>query len=91
MKRIIVCCFLSLMALVMYAQYSNNKTPLVFNPPYTSSNNRPVILPADRIPSDFLGCTLGVTKEVDALKNLNRLEIKCDPSMAGGIRSSYYS
>jgi len=83
MKRIIVCCFLSLMAMVMFAQYGNNSPTLKFNSPYTSSSNRSVILPADRIPSDFLGCTLGVTTEVDALKNLNRLGIQCDPSMAG--------
>ena len=76
MKRIIVCCFLSLMAMVMFAQYGNNSPTLKFNSPYTSSNNRSVILPADRIPSDFLGCTLGVTSEIDALKNLSRLGIQ---------------
>ena len=63
------------MAMVMFAQYGNNSPTLKFNSPYTSSSNRSVILPADRIPSDFLGCTLGVTSEIDALKNLSRLGI----------------
>lgn len=66
----------------MLAQYSNH-SPLVFNPPYASSSNRSVILPSDRILSDFLGCTLGVTTEVDALKNLNKLGIRYSESSGG--------
>ena len=76
-KFLTLCCLLSV-SILAFAQ-SNN---LRFNSPYTS-NNRSVILPADRIPSDFLGCTLGITTEVDALKNFNRLGIQCDPSTAG--------
>lgn len=70
------------------AQYSN-QSPLIFNPPYVSSSNRTVILQADRIPSDFLGCTLGVTSEVDALKNLNSLGIpyKSHPSGSSDVIS----
>lgn len=79
MKKILFFCYFLSASILAFAQ-SNN---LRFNSPYTSSSNRSVILPADRIPSDFLGCTLGVTTEVDALKNLNRLGIQCDPSMAG--------
>lgn len=53
-----------------------NRPSLKFNPPYTTSNNRSVILPSDRIPNDFLGCSVGITTEVDALKNLNKLGIR---------------
>ena len=72
MKKIFTFCFLLLVSVLVFAQSNNLK----FNTPYTSSNNRSVILPADRIPSDFLGCTLGVTSEVDALKNLSKLGIQ---------------
>lgn len=67
-----------------YAQYPNEKrVNLQFNAPYVSQNNSSVILSSDRIPSDFLGCTLGVTTELDALKNINRLGIQCKSSTAG--------
>lgn len=69
-----------------YAQYlgSENRPSLRFNEPFVShNNNRSVILPADRIPSDFLGCTLGVTSEVDALKNINRLGLRYRESSGG--------
>ena len=75
MKKIIVFSFLLLITIPVLAQYSN-QSPLIFNSPYVSSSNRSVLLPSDRIPSDFLGCTLGVTTEVDALKNLNKLGIR---------------
>ena len=75
MKKEITFSFLLLITIPVLAQYSN-QSPLIFNPPYASSINRSVILPSDRIPSDFLGCTLGVTTEVDALKNLNKLGIR---------------
>lgn len=77
-KFLTLCCLLSV-SILAFAQ-SNN---LRFNSPYTS-NNRSVILPADRIPSDFLGCTLGVTSEIDALKNLNRLGIQFS-NTSGGV------
>ena len=77
-KKILTFCFLFSVSILSFAQ-SNN---LRFNSPYTS-NNRTVILPADRIPSDFLGCTLGITSEIDALKNLSRLGIQFTNSSAG--------
>ena len=80
MKKFLLTFYFLATYITVFAQYGN---PLVFNQPYISSDNRSVILPADRIPSDFLGCTLGVTTEVDALKNLNRLGIRCNPGMAG--------
>lgn len=82
MKRMFTFYIMGLMALSLFAQYSNS-SPIVFNSPYTSANNRSVILPSDRIPSDFLGCTIGVTTEVDALKNLNRLGIRYRESTGG--------
>ncbi len=82
MKRLFAFYVIRLMTLSIFAQYSNS-LPMVFNSPYTSANNRSVILPSDRIPSDFLGCTIGVTTEVDALKNLNRLGIRYRESSGG--------
>lgn len=68
------------------AQHSgNNVLSLKFNEPYVSYNNRSVILPSDRIPSDFLGCTLGVTTEIDALKKLNKLGIPFESDEDGGV------
>ena len=72
MKKTIIAFFLSLAATTMHAQDSQT---IRFNPPYTSFNNRSVILQSDRIPNEFWGCTLGVTNEADALKNLNSLGI----------------
>lgn len=83
MKKSLVV-FLLLISTSALAQYSSENQPsLRFNEPYISNNNRSVILPADRIPSDFLGCTLGVTSEVDALKNLNRLGLRYRESSGG--------
>ena len=81
MKKIIVSCFFLLMTSFLFAQ-NDNQVSLKFNTPYIS-NNRTVILPADRIPSDFLGCTLGVTSEVDALKNIHKLGIPYSSVTAG--------
>lgn len=72
MKKSIFAFFLSLAAISMHAQYSQT---IKFNPPYTSYNNRSIILQSDRIPDEFWGCTLGVTNEVDAFRNLNNLGI----------------
>ena len=82
MKKTIVLSFLLLVTVPVLAQYGN-QSPLIFNPPYASSNNRSVILSSDRIPSDFLGCTLGVTTEVDALKKLSKLGIRYRESSGG--------
>lgn len=86
MKKTIIAFLLSLAATTMHAQDSQT---MKFNPPYTSFNNRSVILPSDRIPNEFLGCTLGITNEVDALKNLNSLGIpfKSYPSGSSDVIS----
>lgn len=55
--------------------HAQNSQTIKFNPPNTSFSNRSVILTSDRIPDEFWGCTLGVTTEADALKNLNSLGI----------------
>ncbi len=84
MKNLIIISSLLLFCTNALAQYSEKNRPsLRFNEPYVSNNNRSIILAADRIPSDFLGCTLGVTTEVDALKNLNRLGIPYSSSKTG--------
>lgn len=81
MKKSLISCLVLLMTISVFAQF-DNKPNLQFNTPYYS-NNRTVVLPADRIPSDFLGCTLGITTEVNALKNLNRLGIHFRESTGG--------
>lgn len=83
MKKEIVLCLLLSIVVSVFAQ-NNNRPSLKFNSPYVS-NNRTVVLPSDRIPSDFLGCTLGVTNEVDALKNLNQLGIRYSSSSKVGV------
>jgi len=80
MKRCFVVCLLCFIVINLYSQDGQT---LRFNSPYTSFNNRSVILPTDRIPNEFLECTLGVTTEADALKNLYRLGIQCDSGMSG--------
>ena len=82
MKRLLISYLFCLISISIFAQDNNGPT-LKFNSPYKTSDNRSVILPADRIPDDFLGCTLGVTTEIDALKKLNKLGIRFDEASGG--------
>ena len=76
MNAKIICFFFLMASLPVLAQFQQHDRPqLIFNPPY-SSNNRSIILPSDRIPNDFLGCSVGSTSEVDALKNINKVVLK---------------
>ena len=82
--RIVTICVVVVCSVQVKAQYAiDNRPRLRINVPSVSYNNRSVVLSSDRIPNDFLGCTIGVASEVDALKNINQLGIQCDTSTAG--------